>query len=859
MFTRPRSQAASRPGRFTPRRPAPMQAQAQQGADKTMELYMVANQVRAQPAFRKSKENSSYFSKAGSGLKSFNALDKDEINNLMLRNGNFNNWAKDFSKFLAPKGVLHLLDSKRKRTVLTADKYDKLCRRTHARVNDYNKKVQFQMMSSQNAAQTRNFSSENSQEVHEFEDMRTQRASQRAPQRAQEPFPNLSVFSPVSGESSRRNYSENVSPEQRNTARDASTSRENDFQSQNHPSAPLNELSHDHLRTPRPDPSASSMHTDHESRSEDAQMDGHLPRRSPTAFRRGPSAPPTGSPLPVRTSGIHHFTRRPSAAPMTLGQLKELLITMPKWVDDHMTQHDNVANSEDAHPVYQTPHGIRPVGSMFGNKKLNKTRTELIQRDRARLEENNQDNSVVYFVAFDEEDDFNCLPEDTADTEARIFVWELLKRVLGKGRALSFDEFYTHDVLALWMYAWEALYNGTPQVDRAQRQEVLEPEFRQGESVLDYYSRLEKKYKEVNHDSPWPIPLQEFNSAILYSLSDNEIFGKRADELIEEGCEFDEAKDILLRKERNRNEKQAVKTLTAKKSKKQLANVAREEAVTKSSEFDESEAFAKAFEAFKLYFANTHSANTKSNSNGGQGGGKKDYECYLHKKFGACPSGSNCPFTHDPSKGGVGDTKLPKKNLAGEEAKCPECGQRHWLRDCPSARGQAYRIKDDAGKDKRRKALATQALSARHSTDESSDDGDDYANIVQLFADSRVKAYGARTNQVHQTYADSGATSAIFLLRSVFIEYHQLREDIKIQIADGEVMTATHGGTAQIWIRGKPLLIEHALHVPTAGANLLGIGRLTSHKYKADVLPAEDDDLRHAKLFSKSLHRNRRG
>ena len=353
--------------------------------------------------------------------------------------------------------------------------------------------------------------------------------------------------------------------------------------------------------------------------------------------------------------------------------------------------------------MYDTPFGVKKVASMHDENKLNSARLKLMERDKQQVMSSYQENNVYFMVAYDEYDPFNSRPEGVKDAEARVFLWELLQKVFKK-KALSLDKFYLHDVLAVWDYAWQAYYNGNWQVDRAKRIELLDPSRHKGESMEDFLERYEGMLKQVNKHSDYPVPLEEFTSAILISLLDDPDFGKRAEELNDKGVEYNEAKSILLAKELKMSEVKFIKSKKEKRTRLQVAHSARAEgtetpSTAPTTNIDE-QSMMKLFTAFMANFKNGKDGDKNKKEK------KQDKkECFNFKKHGACPHGKKCFYFHDPAKGNPANTALPK------DLKCPECDGHHWLRDCKSERGKKVRAREAEAKERRK----AKGMSAIHS------------------------------------------------------------------------------------------------------------------------------------------------
>jgi hypothetical protein len=88
--------------------------------------------------------------------------------------------------------------------------------------------------------------------------------------------------------------------------------------------------------------------------------------------------------------------------------------------------------------------------------------------------------------------------------------------------------------------------------------------------------------------------------------------------------------------------------------------------------------------------------------------------------------------------------------------------------------------------------------------------------------------------------ADSGCSRGIFNTKESFVHLEPLSHPVYIEVADGSIMTATHGGIVHMYVHHRGdwnlLILEDQLYVPKAQGNLISLGRLTQFLYKVEMV-----------------------
>ena len=278
---------------------------------------------------------------------------------------------------------------------------------------------------------------------------------------------------------------------------------------------------------------------------------------------------------------------------------------------------------------------------------------------------------VTYFSTFDADDPLLCIPETSAETEKRIFTWNLLCRIFTKNK-LMFNALVLYDCLSVFVHSFKYNYLAPEGEADDEYREWLDVRMSSSESFQQLRDRMDQMISNINLRGAHTLTMTNFRSAILKAVKTNsywmpieaqaEMNRWTITEILNRFTEYGKKEVISQRKMCLSPEDEAA-ALKKKKQSDHHRNQVLNNKAAKAIKATERAAIASAKAATAATLA--------ASAQGAPKATVKTRECFNHKKWGLCPRGNDCNFKHDPQDGPRDATSVP------DGYKCRFCDKNH--------------------------------------------------------------------------------------------------------------------------------------------------------------------------------------
>jgi len=522
----------------------------------------------------------------------------------------------------------------------------------------------------------------------------------------------------------------------------------------------------------------------------------------------------------------------------------------PSWATKCIKELSTAHSGEPDPAVFLSPFGKKPTGVPNFDSTLDDDEKESTYGSRAyevmnRISVKAKSKKYTYFSEYDEDSPMSCFPETVSETERRIYVWSLLKRIFYKTKAM-FQSIRPYDCKTVITYSFN--FNFLAPIDEGDQEykQWMEITLLPHERYQDLFTRMEALVEKINIRGEHPIAPKHFRTTLLRALSANSNWEApvstarfenwNLEKMSMRFTEYAKTEHISQRKFTNSSQTspQATAKAAKRKEKKKKAKLLKAASATATATAtatgnDDLIAIIKAMQA---------------KSGGAPKAQVKSRECYTHKRWGTCPDGLQCPFVHDNQNGRKDDTTCPDKFV------CLFCAKNHWSVKCNSQKATDRKLKADdyeAWRAQRRADWKLRQESGKSGI-VSFVEEDKFPtcsfveeNTLPSPADPEPVPVSAFKTEVKNGAMDSACSSGIFTDKRAFPgTLTELTRKVQIQCAGKEILYCSHGGTAVTYNK-TPDGIWHAmyhpdsLYVPTASGNLISLARITNNLYKAVI------------------------